>query len=308
MPPPITTTTTETPEKSTITSWITSLMTAAFASSVAEGITYPLDVAKVRWMRNSGRKTVLQMLGSFRAEPIRSIYAGLGPAMLRQIIYGGIGTGSYTHLRSYLLSPGETSLDCPLWKRILAGSLTGGLGQAVASPIDVIKVRLQVDGELVRLQGHHTRRYQHGRNAFMTIARSEGVKGFYSGIGPSVIRAAVINGCGIASYDHSKQSILQFTGWGKGDQLVHILAAASSGLVSAIVANPIDVIKVRLMNDSARHYQGRIVDCVLSTIRKEGPLAFYKGFVPSYARLAPWQLVFFTTFEALNSFFLGETL
>jgi hypothetical protein len=35
-------------------------------------------------------------------------------------------------------------------------------------------------------------------------------------------------------------------------------------------------------------------------VRAEGPLALYKGFAPAYMRLAPWQLVFFYSFEEIN--------
>jgi len=42
------------------------------------------------------------------------------------------------------------------------------------------------------------------------------------------------------------------------------------------------------------------VDCALKTVRAEGPLALYKGFAPAYMRLAPWQLVFFYSFEEIN--------
>ena len=49
------------------------------------------------------------------------------------------------------------------------------------------------------------------------------------------------------------------------------------------------------------------IDCAVKTVRAEGPLALYKGFVPAYARLGPWQLVFFLTFEKVNALAsLGE--
>lgn len=49
-------------------------------------------------------------------------------------------------------------------------------------------------------------------DAFARIAREEGASGFFRGLAPSVQRAAVINGCGIASYDHSKHIVLRLTG------------------------------------------------------------------------------------------------
>ena len=45
-----------------------------------------------------------------------------------------------------------------------------------------------------------------------------------------------------------------------------------------------DVVKVRVMNDKERQFKG-ISDCVRTFLRKEGPLAFYKGFGMCWARV-----------------------
>jgi hypothetical protein len=39
------------------------------------------------------------------------------------------------------------------------------------------------------------------------------------------------------------------------------------------------------------------LDCITKTIRNEGVLALYKGFIPSYLRLGPWSMIFFLTYE-----------
>jgi len=33
---------------------------------------------------------------------------------------------------------------------------------------------------------------------------------------------------------------------------------------------------------------------------REGPLALYKGFMPGWLRLAPWQLTFWVAYEQLR--------
>jgi hypothetical protein len=48
------------------------------------------------------------------------------------------------------------------------------------------------------------------------------------------------------------------------------------------------------------HYRG-MVDCAVQTVRQEGLWAMYKGFWPTWARLGPWQLVFWVTYEQLRS-------
>ena len=35
-------------------------------------------------------------------------------------------------------------------------------------------------------------------------------------------------------------------------------------------------------------------------VTNEGPLALYKGFMPGWLRLGPWQLVFWCSYEQLR--------
>lgn len=60
-------------------------------------------------------------------------------------------------------------------KRACAGMLTGGFGQFVASPTDVVKIRIQADGRL-KLQGKEAR-YRGALHAFRSIAQKEGMAG-----------------------------------------------------------------------------------------------------------------------------------
>jgi solute carrier family 25 uncoupling protein 27 len=39
---------------------------------------------------------------------------------------------------------------------------------------------------------------------------------------------------------------------------------------------------------------------VFKVIAHEGPLALYKGFVPGWLRLGPWQLTFWVSYEQLR--------
>ena len=41
-------------------------------------------------------------------------------------------------------------------------------------------------------------------------------------------------------------------------------------------------------------------ECGLTTIRNEGFLALYKGFVASFMRMGPWNIIFFLTYEKLK--------
>jgi solute carrier family 25 uncoupling protein 27 len=57
---------------------------------------------------------------------------------------------------------------------------------------------------------------------------------------------------------------------------------------------------VCLQDATHRHYTGTL-DCAIKTVRHEGVAALWKGFWPTWARLGPWQLVFWTTYEQLRT-------
>jgi len=63
-----------------------------------------------------------------------------------------------------------------------------------------------------------------------------------------------------------------------------------------------DVIKTRMMNQGK---EGKAMyrssyDCLVKTVRHEGVTALWKGFLPTWARLGPWQFVFWVSYEKLR--------
>jgi hypothetical protein len=42
------------------------------------------------------------------------------------------------------------------------------------------------------------------------------------------------------------------------------------------------------------------LECGLATVRNEGVTALYKGFVPAFMRMGPWNIIFFLVYERLK--------
>ncbi|MCD7471215.1 Mitochondrial uncoupling protein 2, partial [Datura stramonium] len=59
-------------------------------------------------------------------------------------------------------------------------------------------------------------------------------------------------------------------------------------------------VKSRMMGDSV--YRNTF-DCFFRTLKYEGPLSFYKGFLPNFFRLGSWNVIMFLTLEQVKSFF-----
>lgn len=45
------------------------------------------------------------------------------------------------------------------------------------------------------------------------------------------------------------------------------------------------------------------LDCLLQTVRTEGVTALYKGFIPTWVRLGPWNIIFFMTYEQMKKIY-----
>lgn len=139
------------------------------------------------------------------------------------------------------------------------------------------------------------RKYGSAFGAYATIAREEGFLGLWKGVGPNIGRNALINAAELASYDQVKQTLLG-TGLFGDTTGTHVLAGLGAGFVAVCVGSPVDVVKSRVMGDKAGQYSG-MADCFVKTYAKEGFGAFYKGFLPNFARLGAWNVTMFLALE-----------
>ncbi|XP_010504203.1 PREDICTED: mitochondrial uncoupling protein 1 [Camelina sativa] len=279
---------------------------SAFAACVGEICTIPLDTAKVRLQLQKSAlagdvtlpkyRGLLGTVGTIaREEGLRSLWKGVVPGLHRQCLFGGLRIGMYEPVKNLYVGKDFVG-DVPLSKKILAGLTTGALGIMVANPTDLVKVRLQAEGK--RAAGA-PRRYSGAMNAYSTIVRQEGVRALWTGLGPNVARNAIINAAELASYDQVKETILKIPGF-TDNVVTHILSGLGAGFFAVCIGSPVDVVKSRMMGDSGA-YKGTI-DCFIKTLKSDGPMAFYKGFIPNFGRLGSWNVIMFLTLEQAKKY------
>uniref|UniRef100_A0A0A9YYM4 Mitochondrial uncoupling protein 3 n=1 Tax=Lygus hesperus TaxID=30085 RepID=A0A0A9YYM4_LYGHE len=188
----------------------------------------------------------------------------------------------------------------PLHLKILAGLVTGLVGIAAASPTDLVKIRLQA--ERTRGLTGEPPRYRGTWDAFRKIYKYEGIRGFWSGVVPNMVRNSVINACELATYDQIKQTVLEYNLLQDGVGC-HIASASGAGFTAAFVGSPVDVLKTRLMNQSnnMKQYNG-VIHAFVTILRTEGFTAFYKGFTANASRIMSWNIVMFMAFEQIKRF------
>ncbi|KAG2430272.1 hypothetical protein HXX76_010368 [Chlamydomonas incerta] len=269
-------------------------LASAIAACTAEVLTLPLDTAKVRLQLQAGGNKYKGMLGTVatiaREEGPASLWKGIEPGLHRQCLFGGLRIGLYEPVRNLYVGK-DFKGDPPLHLKIAAGLTTGALGISIASPTDLVKVRMQSEGKLAP---GVAKKYPSAFAAYGIIARDEGFLGLWKGLGPNIARNAIINAAELASYDQIKQSLL---GMGMKDNVgTHLAAGLGAGFFAVCIGSPVDVVKSRVMGDRDGKFKG-VIDCFVKTARNEGPLAFYKGFIPNFGRLGSWNVAMFLTLE-----------
>lgn len=231
-------------------------------------------------------------------EGVAAMFSGVSATVLRQTLYSTTRMGLYDVLKRKWSDPNSGSL--PLGRKIAAGLLAGGIGAAVGNPADVAMVRMQADG---RLPAAQRRNYKSVVEAIQRMVKDEGVTSLWRGSSLTVNRAMLVTASQLASYDQIKETILD-RGVMKDGLGTHVTASFAAGFVAAVVSNPVDVIKTRVMNMKVGNgetapYSGAL-DCALKTVRSEGPMALYKGFIPTISRQGPFTVVLFVTLEQVR--------
>lgn len=231
-------------------------------------------------------------------EGVAALFSGVSATVLRQTLYSTTRMGLYDIMKQKWSDPNTGIL--PLEKKIGAGLIAGGIGAAVGNPADLAMVRMQADG---RLPAAQRRNYKSVVDAISRTVKDEGVISLWRGSSLTVNRAMLVTASQLASYDTFKETILE-KGIMKDGLGTHVTASFAAGFVAAVVTNPVDVIKTRVMNmkvepGQAPPYAGAL-DCAVKTIKAEGPMALYKGFVPTISRQGPFTVVLFVTLEQVR--------
>ncbi|PCH43523.1 mitochondrial carrier [Wolfiporia cocos MD-104 SS10] len=279
----------------------------------ASGVSNPLDIIKVRQQlrTQSARANSFWVVGieMARSEGLRSLMNGFSASMLREFVYSGIRLGSYEYFKDavYQISDGRLSRDS-LGLKVAAASIASTIGSALANPADLVKVRMQA-------YYPSGTPYRNMRHAFATIWKQGstaangsgtsfmpgGLRALYRGVSPTTVRGVILSTSQICSYDQVKQ-VLKRRGVMEEGIPLHLTASMFAGLFCSITSNPVDVVKVRLMNDHSHQYNG-VTDCIKTILRSEGPVAFYKGFGMCWARLGTVTIVTFVVFERIRLLF-----
>jgi solute carrier family 25 protein 14/30 len=142
---------------------------------------------------------------------------------------------------------------------------------------------LQVQGQKLD-KNHATLKYRGMVDCLLKIGKNEGLAGLYSGIWPAVLRQATYGTIKFGTYYSLKRIIVERND-GKESVTVNLCCAVIAGAVSSAIANPTDVLKVR-MQVQGSHGNVSLIDCFKDVYTHEGISGLWRGVSPTAQRAA----------------------
>uniref|UniRef100_A0AAR2JQM5 EF-hand domain-containing protein n=1 Tax=Pygocentrus nattereri TaxID=42514 RepID=A0AAR2JQM5_PYGNA len=270
------------------------------AGAVGATAVYPIDLVKTRMQnqRSSGSFVgELMYKNSFdcfkkvvRYEGFFGLYRGLVPQLLGVAPEKAIKLTVNDFVRGKAMQKDGT---VPLHLEILAGGCAGGSQVIFTNPLEIVKIRLQVAGEITTGP----------RVSALSVIRDLGFFGLYKGAKACFLRDIPFSAIYFPCYAHVKAGLADEEGRVGPGRL--LLAGAVAGMPAASLVTPADVIKTRLQvaaRAGQTTYNG-LIDCFWKILQEEGPRAFWKGAGARVFRSSPQFGVTLVTYELLQRWF-----
>ncbi|KAL0832532.1 hypothetical protein ABMA28_000742 [Loxostege sticticalis] len=271
----------------------------SIAGAVGASAVYPIDLVKTR-MQN-------QRTGSFigevayrnsfdcfkkviRHEGVFGLYRGLVPQLIGVAPEKAIKLTVNDLVRDKFM---DKKGNIPLYAEILAGACAGGSQVVFTNPLEIVKIRLQVAGEIAGAQ----------KVRAWSVVKDLGLFGLYKGAKACLLRDVPFSAIYFPAYAHVKAKFADENGY--NHPLTLLAAGAIAGIPAASLVTPADVIKTRLQvvaRSGQTTYNG-VIDATRKIYAEEGARAFWKGAIARVFRSSPQFGVTLVTYEILQRLF-----
>ena len=191
-------------DKATTTAplWWSSLLSGGLAGATSTTLLYPLDFVRTRLALDHAQqfRSVRHVMREIIAKDgITGLYQGYGVALVGGVYYRILYLGGYDAIKSELLLLNQQASSShnhdaqqlskqpklTWFQRVASAQFISLFAGTLAYPMDSIRRRMMMQAGLAR----HERRYRNGWHCFRTVLKQEGVRGFFLGLAPNIVRS-----------------------------------------------------------------------------------------------------------------------
>ncbi|KAG6961288.1 hypothetical protein JG688_00009173 [Phytophthora aleatoria] len=296
---------------------VRALCSGAVAGVVADSMLHPLEVInlrmKIQQQPSAKYSGILRSVRTIlKEEGVRGYFGGLSTTLLASPVCTAMYFGTYETLKATaapLVSEEHRGVVY-----FLAGAASEAIISAVSVPSEVIKSRLQLGRNPRNASGgvvKYTQNYRGTAHAVKSILRSEGVRGLYAGYSACLSVDTFFSAFSFLFYETLKHRYHQHLAANNVDRQLNsaesLAVGSIAGGISAFLTNPLDIITVRLMTQGKNKKYVGLRDCLVRSVRNEGPGVLWRGALCRIVSIMPTTGICFGVYETIkHTFFEGD--
>ncbi|XP_011862576.1 PREDICTED: calcium-binding mitochondrial carrier protein Aralar1 isoform X6 [Vollenhovia emeryi] len=274
----------------------------SIGGAVGATAVYPIDLVKTRMQNQRTGSFIGELMyrNSFdcckkviRHEGFFGLYRGLMPQLMGVAPEKAIKLTVNDFVRDKFM---DKNGNLQLYGEIISGACAGASQVIFTNPLEIVKIRLQVAGEIAG--GSKVRAW--------AVVKELGLFGLYKGARACFLRDVPFSAIYFPMYAHTKARLADEGGY--NTPLSLLFSGAIAGVPAAALVTPADVIKTRLQvvaREGQTTYNG-LLDCARKIYREEGARAFWKGTTARVFRSSPQFGVTLFTYELLQRLFVVD--
>lgn len=200
---------------------------------------------------------------------------------------------------------------------VVAGGTAGLISRFVVAPLDVVKIRLQLQTHslsdpLTHAGDDHPRgspAYKGTLRTMRNIVASEGITGLWKGNVPAELLYVSYAAVQFTAYRSASMLLHRTLGGDDNHQRGHhilpygaesFLCGATAGAAGTAATYPLDLLRTRFAAQGNDRVYASLRRAVRDIARDEGVRGFFRGLAPALAQIMPYMGLFFASYEALR--------
>ncbi|CZT12431.1 probable Mitochondrial thiamine pyrophosphate carrier 1 [Rhynchosporium agropyri] len=189
---------------------------------------------------------------------------------------------------------------------VIAGATAGLIARFIIAPLDVVKIRLQLQTHsLSDPISHRDLRgspiYKGTISTLKHILRDEGITGLWKGNIPAELMYVSYSAIQFSTYRTITLALQHVFAEHKLPTAAEsFVAGASAGAVATTATYPLDLLRTRFAAQGTEKIYSSLAASIRDIARQEGPRGFFQGLGAGVAQIVPYMGIFFSTYETLR--------
>ncbi|SPJ73262.1 related to TPC1 - mitochondrial transport protein [Fusarium torulosum] len=191
---------------------------------------------------------------------------------------------------------------------IAAGAIAGLVSRFVVAPLDVVKIRLQLQPHTLPDPVNALQNASAHRGAIATlkhILKHEGLTGLWKGNVPAELMYVCYGAVQFTTYRSMTIFLRTAFPTRLPDAAESFIAGAASGAAATTVTYPLDLLRTRFAAQGRHRVYQSLRGAIWDIKRDEGWRGFFRGIGPGLSQIVPFMGMFFVTYESLRASFEG---